>query len=123
MFMGTNFPSMAGPLLNALADREQNVRGAAAATLGILHIDPQHSIPALVSLLQDPSIPTDIRETAALRYYGAEALPALRAAVTNKSDIVARRIEEAVKLIETQGPLQIVPAPPGDANVHMPTRF
>jgi HEAT repeat protein len=91
--------SVLPPLLDAMADVDETVRGVAATYLGIIHEDPKASVPLLTQGLEDPDPAVRRASATALGSFGGEAMaavPALRRAAAGKDDDLAREAGRAL---------------------------
>ena len=96
-------PLEAGPvvavLIQALRDADDGVRTVAATYLGIVHAEPEQSVPALMAALSDQNVEVRREAATALGSFGAAALPAvplLKKASLDKNEDVAREAGRAM---------------------------
>jgi hypothetical protein len=91
-------------LINALHDQNERVRSSAADSLSILQLRPDLVIPELIRVLEEPSPDSSCVHIAwAISSFGQLAIPYLRLALTNQSQIVTQRINQTIQIIQNPG--------------------
>ena len=93
-------PQAVPPLIQALGDRSENVRAAAAEALGAIG-DPQ-AVPPLIQALGDDEFWVRRAAAEALVRIGAPAVPALIQALGDYRDDVRRAAQQAIQQIQTK---------------------
>jgi hypothetical protein len=100
---GTNVSPAVPLLANCITDNDPWVAHGAAASLGMLLLDPAISVPALVAGLQHSNRNVRYRCAASLQEFGpeaAQALPALRTALEDGDGVVRVSAKRAIEKIE-----------------------